>query len=220
MSAWSQQGIHSKDVYFFPDPSVWPSPPVPVVLFLMGVPAVFLGSSAVQVRHSAAVVGVRLKHPALVTPTLKHLYFKKTPITSAGMSCQAMSTTATVGCLNSCRYTRSHIISVSLCVSWLLCTVAIAVAPARHTCSFLCTSFVVCLSGLNGSIKSTPMCVCVCVCVCVRAVNHCPLPLKQLACLILNTTLFLLLISDWISVVLLPVDNFFLFYFESSVLVR
>lgn len=69
-----------------------------------------------------------MKCPALVTPTLKHPYFNKTPITSAGMSRQAMSTTATVGCLNSC-YT--HTIPVTLGVSWLLCTVAVAVARAH-----------------------------------------------------------------------------------------
>lgn len=69
-----------------------------------------------------------MKRPALVTPTLKHPYFNKTPITSAGMSRQAMSTTATVGCLNS-RYT--HTIPVCLRVSWLLCNVAFAVARAH-----------------------------------------------------------------------------------------
>lgn len=57
-------------------------------------------SNVVQIQRSTAVVW--MKCPALVTRTLKHPYFKKTPITSAGMSRQAMSTTATVGCLNSC----------------------------------------------------------------------------------------------------------------------
>lgn len=114
-------------------------------------PSVFSSSSWGRLQYSfvltwwkfTAVVVVWMKCPALVTRTLKTP--KKTPITSAGMSRQAMSTTATVGCLNSC-YTRFHTILVCLCVSWLLCTVAHAVAPARRF--FLCTSFVVCFSGL------------------------------------------------------------------------
>lgn len=146
-------------------------------------------------------VVVWTKRPALVTPTP---YFKKTPITSAGMSRQAMSAAAAVGCLNSC-YTRFHTISLSLCVSWLL-------RPSSLLISFfLCTSFVVCFSGLTVIWK---------VLVCV--VNHFKLPPKQLACLILNTTLFLLLISDWISVGFLFFVFFqwtFALFFKSSVLV-
>lgn len=69
-----------------------------------------------------------MKHPALVTSTP---YFKKTPITSAGMFRQAMSTAAAVGCLNSC-YTRFHTISLSLCVSWLLRPSALLILFSLH----------------------------------------------------------------------------------------
>lgn len=127
--------------------------PFSVLLFLVGAEGacsvhLFSGfSNVVPIQSSTAVVVLWMKCPALVTPTLKHPYFKKTPITSAGMSRQAMSTTATVGCLNSC-YTCFHTIFVSVRVSWLLCTVAHAVAPAHRSSRFLCTSFVVCFSGL------------------------------------------------------------------------
>lgn len=91
-------------------------------LWVLGAPAVFICSvfgffsNVVEIQSSTAVVVVWMKCPALVTRTLKHPYFKKTPITSAGMSRQAMSTTATVGCLNSC-YTRfSYHICVSSCL--------------------------------------------------------------------------------------------------------
>lgn len=110
MSAWLQQRVHSKDVYFFPD-LVHTSDPV--------LPFLFSSSSWGRLQYSfvlmwwrfTAVVVVWMKCPALVTHTLKTP--KKTPITSAGMSRQAMSTTATVGCLNSC-YTRFH--TILLCV--------------------------------------------------------------------------------------------------------
>lgn len=120
--------VHSKDVYFFPDlvqppyPTVhvWPRPPCfcfPLPRGCWGAPAVFICfSNVVQSQSSTAAVVLWTKCPALVTPTLKHPYFKKSPITSAGMSRQAMSTTATVGCLNSC-YTRfSYRICVSSCL--------------------------------------------------------------------------------------------------------
>lgn len=82
--------------------------------WVLRAPAGLICSLVFLTRRSTAVVVLWMKCPALVTPTLKHPYFKKTPITSAGMSRQAMSTTATVGCLNSCY---AHAMSVRLRVS-------------------------------------------------------------------------------------------------------
>lgn len=111
--------------------SACPSPPISVFLFFMGAEGTcsihLFSGSLVGCRFKArtAVVVVWTKCPALVTLTLKHLYLNKTSITSAGMSRQAMSTTATVGCLNSC-YTRFHTISLSLClVATLDCSLVV-----------------------------------------------------------------------------------------------
>ena len=191
---------NSKDVYFFPDVA---RPPYPTVLLFPLFPVGAEGARGVHLfsltwcgfKAALQFVVVWMKCPALVTRTLKKE--KKNTlisrITSAGMSRQAMSTTATVGCLNSC-YSFSYHICVSSCVSpWLLCTVAHAVAPARRSCRvFSLHQLRRLFFRANGYIKKKVL-------VCV--VNHSQLPPKQLACLILNTTLFLLLISDWISVV-------------------
>lgn len=144
----------------------------------------------VQIQSNTAVVVAWMTCAALVTHTLKH------PLNSRKLQSQVPECLAkpcpplprwyvlTLVKLVFKSYVR---LVMSLYVSWLLCIVAIA--PARCSlCLFVCLFF----APYSSRAKNKKY-------LCV--VNHSQLPPKQLACLILNITLFLLLISDWISVV-------------------
>lgn len=96
---------------FTPSPTqICPSDPAPLFLCplprMLRAPAVFTCSLVPLLRCSCSFVNKVscLSHSHLKQKN-KHPFIEKTPITSAGMSHQAMSTTALVGCLNSCSIT-------------------------------------------------------------------------------------------------------------------